>query len=110
MPKGVCDPGPGAFNEMTLTQDGLTCVVRYGWDGVSVFPDCNGPVEDVHLTNPTARTVWVLLPRKGSGNKWEAVLPGADITLTKGGQLNSRGLSTYDKFGDIVTTTINPAP
>lgn len=110
MPKGSCDPSPDAFHVMTLTKGNgdVTVDIRYGWDGVSVYPNCVGPVLQIHYTNTGAVTWYARLPRKTRGQAFVAIPPGTDQTVT-GNTLRQAGLDTLDAVTDLVLTTTPPA-
>lgn len=103
MTKGSCDPGPGQFNEQTLSKGNgtVTVTVRYGWDGVSVFPSCAGPIHDVRVRN-TGTVTWNLLLPNGRQAKNRPIVPGADQTFS-GAQLAAIGLVT---LADIQALTL----
>lgn len=110
MPKGSCDPGPGAFNETTLSKGGgaVTVTVRYGWDGVSVYPSCAGPLEDAHVVNASAETWYAHFARRRGGTRTVSIDPGDDRTVT-GAQLAAVGLTTLADIQAVRLTT-SPTP
>lgn len=110
MPKGSCDPSPDPYNQMTLTKgDGTVTVdVRYGWDGVSVYPNCAGPVLQIRYVNTGTVTWYARLPRKTRGQTWVTIPLGTDQTVT-GNALRQAGLDTIDAIADLVLTTTPPA-
>lgn len=101
--KGQCDPGPGQFNLQTLGDSEIVVTVRYGWDGVSLFPDCDGPIQDVRLQNVGTRTRTLSIPA-GRKLKSRDILPGTDVTFT-GAQLAQIGLETA---ADLADMTLSP--
>jgi hypothetical protein len=125
MPIGTCDPATRgqAHNKTALAQEipaeigggAVLYEIVWDWDGVSVIPNCNGPIVSIHVrnTNPTA-TVWVLLPSKKKGSLWVQIDPSTDSTVTQQGQLNTLGLTTradVDRIGFWFTDpAINPPP
>lgn len=97
MPKGICDPSPEPYNTLSLAvADGrVVAEIRWEWDGVSVYPDCDGPVIYVRIRNLSADTFEVLLPnaRRPSG-RIVTIGPGYDQTMTAPGALKNAGLET----------------
>jgi hypothetical protein len=80
-------------DEMYSTGGTIHIRVQWSWDGVSVYPDCNGPIQDVFVENTGTNTWRCLLPAKKRGNPWVDIPPGSANTLT-GNQLNQAGLTT----------------
>lgn len=88
MPAGTCDPATRGdpFNvlEMAVGNGDVMVTIRYGWDGVSVRPECDGP-----LVNGT-----------GSGNVWAIAYQNlGSITYY---------LHTVGRNGQARTFTLNP--
>jgi hypothetical protein len=50
--------------------------VRWTWDGVSVYPECDGPVVQVHYINTGSETWYAHLPLKTRGVTDVAITPG----------------------------------
>lgn len=76
--------------------DGGTCGIytRYTWDGVSQYPTCNGPIDQVRVVNTSATySGKITLPARRRGTTTIIVDPGTDQTV-RGGQLNSFGIET----------------
>lgn len=81
MPTGTCDPATrgDAFNsgELAIEQSeafprgAVLLSYRYGWDGVSVMPDCVGPLLRVRVENFTAATYYGHF--KGRRGTWRRV-------------------------------------
>lgn len=127
MPIGTCDPATrgDAFNATSLERpapDGSGSVlidIHYGWDGVSVRPDCNGPVWYLRVRNNSALPAWALLPNKKQGQLWMQGDPGTDQIIGNataasrtGGvtnQLTSLGLLNYQDVAGIGVTFTPPA-
>jgi hypothetical protein len=105
MTKGSCDPSPELHNKTVLSKDNgrVTFTVRWSWDGVSVYPDCQGPIFDVRVQN-TGPDVWTLSLPEGDTQKTRDLLPGVDQTFT-GQQLAGIGLLTVD---DVANVTLTP--
>lgn len=107
-PKGTCDPGPGLSNEQRIQPgDGIFIDVFYGWDHVSIWPNCDGPIESVHLVNQSGQSWWVHVPQ-GRKSKAIQVTTGTDLMIT-GPQLATIGLETLaDLSGLIWRPTSDP--
>jgi hypothetical protein len=110
MTKGNCDPGPGNFNETTVSKANgqVTITVRSSWDGVSVFPNCAGPIEDAHVVNASAATWYAHFARKRGGVRTVSIAPGDDRTVTAA-QLAAVGLDTLADI-QAVRLTASPTP
>jgi hypothetical protein len=72
----------------------FTC--RWGWDGVSTFPDCDGPILDVTLTNSSPHAWQIQLP-VGRAAKTRTLAAGASRTWTST-QVASIGLVNASDF------------
>jgi hypothetical protein len=104
--KGSCDPAPDLFNVQTLSKGNgtVTIDIRYGWDGVSAYPDCQGPLIRVRVTNTGAQTWYAHLQGRRGQPRTVAIEPGAARNYT-GTQLASVGLETVDDISDLTLTT-----
>jgi hypothetical protein len=102
MPTGTCDPASRGqtYNEMALEypapdgSGGVLVDARYGWVGVWVRPDCNGPITFLRTRNTSGMTAWVNLPNKKKPPLWVQIDPGTDTTITAAGQLRNLGLES----------------
>lgn len=79
----------------------------FDWDGLSVWPDCNGPVTLLRVRNTSNVTAWALLPDKKKGSPWVQGNPGTDLTITQA----TKGQSSLSSLGltnalDVKTVTI----
>jgi len=83
--------------------------IRYGWDGTSVRPNCDGPVSYIRTRNTSNMIAWALLPNKKKGAAWVQIDPGTDTTITAAGQLNNLGLSNQSDVQAVGITFENPA-
>jgi hypothetical protein len=109
MPIGTCDPASrgDAYNSVTLEErapNGSGSVltdVRYGWDGTSVMPNCDGPVSYLRTRNTSNMTAWAMLPNKKRGSKWVQIDPGTDATITAAGTLRNLGLENYSDVAGV---------
>lgn len=115
--KGSCavDPTIG-FNEETLAKGNgaIQVDVQFGWDNVSVFPTCDGPLFNAHVTNTTsganAQTWYAVFPRphRPHGNPIVITMgPGFDQTYTAQ-QLSAVGLSSFSDIDAFDLTQTNP--
>lgn len=99
MPEGTCDPASrGDEFNVTETAEGggdVLITIRWGWDGVSVRPDCDGPVRDIHVRNVSQTTYYANLPNKKKGNRNIEIPPGTDVVISGTGQLKQYGLENY---------------
>lgn len=108
--KGQCNPAPEQFNEQTLALDNgrVRITTLYGWDGVSVYPDCLGPIESVRIQNGSARDWYVMVPLSRRGNITFRAVPGADKTYA-GTQLALLGLQTNTDLSELNWSSTRPA-
>lgn len=83
--------------------------VHYVWDGVSVWPNCDGPVTSLRTRNTGDTTGWALLPDKKKAPLWMQINPGTDVTITAKGQLANLGLSNASDVQSVTITYTNPA-
>ena len=108
MPAGTCDPASrgDASNQMAYeipAPDGSGSVlvdIRYGWDGTSTMPNCDGPVISIFTRNNSAMTAYAALPNKKKPPLYVRIDPGTDVTITQQGQLNNLGLT---KASDVIS-------
>lgn len=111
MPIGTCDPASrgDAFNIVEIVEGQVSILCRYGWDGVSVMPTCDGPVEDIRVRNTGTVTMYATLPNKRRGGKFIEIPPGTDSTLS-GAQLTSLGLTSYSDVAGVGLHYTSTAP
>lgn len=113
MPIGTCDPASRG-DEYNITElaaginGSVVITVRSGWDGVSVRPNCDGPVKDIRVRNTGTATHWALLPAKKRGSLWVEIPPGTDATISSPGQLSNLGLSNYSDIAGVTITDVQP--
>jgi hypothetical protein len=96
MGRGDCLPRPGEqflTDEMYRGNGAVHILVRWSWDNVSVYPACDGPIQDVFVENTGVETWRCLLPNKKRGNPWVDIPAGFSDTIT-GNRLNQAGLTT----------------
>jgi hypothetical protein len=114
---GNCDPASRGEtqNEFEIDvpiqgQPGAYMAVEchFTWDGVSVWPFCDGPVIYLRTSNTSVVTVWALLPDKKRGDPWVAIPPGT-TTITRKQDLSTLGLSNATDVQRVTLTAISPA-
>lgn len=108
MPAGTCDPASRGqtFNSVTVEDGPVLIDCRFGWDGVSVRPSCDGPVTFLRVRNTGAVSWYARLPNKKKGNPWVEIPPGTDTQLSAG-QRNQLGLQNYS---DVAGVGLGPTP
>lgn len=106
--KGSCDPAPDPYNVQTLTKGNgtVTIDIRYGWDGVSVWPECAGPILRIRVTNTGNQTWYAHLQGRRGQPVTIAIEPGAARNYS-GSQLAQVGLVTVADISDL-TLTLTP--
>lgn len=106
MPRDTCDPAPNEFNKTVLSKDDgrVTFTCRWRWDGVSVQPNCQGPIEDVRVQN-TGPNTWELSLPNSTTQKTRLLVPGEDRTFT-GQQLAGIGLLKVSDIEGVVMTQV----
>lgn len=113
MPEGTCDPATrgAAYNEMIQMEGPVTIYARYGWDGVSVKPDCDGPVSLIRGTNASTTETWYV-HFKGRKGTWRAVplAPGETREVTANNQLRQLGLADASDLEGIYITRSQTPP
>jgi hypothetical protein len=101
MPSGTCDPASrgDSYNQTAYevpAPNGSGSVLvdcRYGWDGTSVMPNCDGPIQSIRTRNTSDMAAWANLPNKKKPPTWVQIDPGTDITISAKGQLSNLGLT-----------------
>lgn len=82
-----------------ITPDGsgyINIAWAFVWDGISIYPDCDGDVTRFFLSNTSQMTAWASLPAKKSGDRWFQIDPGAVIgPVTSPGQLQQNGIRRH---------------
>lgn len=110
MPKGTCDHtlDPNGFNTLRLTKANgdVMLEVRWEWDGVSVWPECDGPVIRARASNTGTQTWYAHVPRARGGTRTIEIAPG-DVKTWTGAQLATVGLDTLTALTDF---TLNTSP
>lgn len=114
---GSCDHNArgAAYNEFSIQQrladDSGSVLIdcRYTWDGVSVWPYCDGPVVYLQTRNTGTSPAWALLPDKKRGNPWVQIDPGTDVVITAKGTLGNLGLSNAQDVQTVTLSSTDPA-
>lgn len=117
MPAGTCDPASrgDAYNGFAMEvplpdASGAVLVdVRYGWDGVSVRPNCDGPISYLRTRNTGTSPAWALLPNKKKSPLYVQIDPGTDVTITAKGQLSNLGLTNATDVQGVGFVFTSPA-
>lgn len=104
------------FNTKAQSTMGVGIEVRWDWDGVSVYPDCDGPLVNgtgggntwaVRATNPTDSTWYVHTIRARDGQAMTySIVPGQTVTLTA----NQAAANGYDSIKDWLNLTLTTTP
>lgn len=107
MPQGTCDPGLSLFNETVLSKDNgrVTITIRWSWDGVSVWPDCTGPIVAVAMRSTSPRA-WLAGFPAGRAAKTRVVTAGMSRVFT-GAQLTTIGLVSIADVAEFVMTDLS---
>lgn len=81
---------------------------KYGWDNVSIRPDCIGPLLSAVISNNNPETWYAHF--KGRRDTWRKleIASGASLPLNKG-QLNSRGFQDNTDLENMTFST-DPNP
>jgi hypothetical protein len=116
MPSGTCDPASrgDAYNQVAEevpAPDGSGSVLidcRFGWDGTSVMPNCDGPTQSIRTRNNSGQTAWASLPNKKKAPPYVQIDPGTDVTVTAQGQLNNLGLTKYSDVAAVQIVFTKP--
>ena len=118
MPAGTCDPASrgdewneGAYS-VPLADGGVVSVTyQYGWDGVSVRPNCNGPLNSLSVQN-TSTTLSGYAHFKGRRGHPRVIEipPGFSRTFNQR-QLSQRGIEDYSDLDNFyLTDSPDPPP
>lgn len=97
MPIQSCDPAAHGVTFFTVEYDVDAVVfvtIQWDWDGVSTYPDCDGPLRSARLRNDSDVTYYCNLPAKKKGLRNFEIPPHSDNTYTPQ-QLRQAGLDTY---------------
>jgi hypothetical protein len=111
MRTGVCTGPQGFALEIPLPNASgyVLCEVAFTADGVSLYPNCDGPVDSLRTRNTGTQTAWALLPDKKKPPLWVQIDPGTDITVSAAGQLNNLGLTKASDIRSVRLSFTNPA-
>lgn len=87
---------------LTENQSGYVLLdIEFVHDGVSVRPNCDGPITKLRTKNTSNQTAWALLPNKRRGDKWVQLNPGTDVTIANQGTLNQIGVETFNDAAGV---------
>lgn len=102
MTKGSCDPTPATVNHLQFdVADGQVAIdVTWAWDGISIWPDCDGPVQSIQVKN-LGTTPYTLQIPNGRKAKTVTLTPGFNQTYTSAGQFKQFGVETYRDLLDV---------
>jgi hypothetical protein len=82
---------PTALDTTLSKDDGqVTITIRATWDGISAWPDCDGPVIDIAFRNTSPRA-WLLQFPSGKAAKTRVLSSGMN-RLFSGATLTTLGL------------------
>lgn len=71
-----------SLSNLTEDRSGYVLVdVHFTHDGVSIRPNCDGPIIWLRLRNTSSQTVWALLPHKKKGSPWFQIDPNTDQVI-----------------------------
>ena len=110
-----CDPAAygRTYNTLMLDEQGVGLEIRWVWDGVSTFPDCDGSLVDggagqnrwaVRVHNPTATTFYAHTTRKNGQPATYTLNPGQTVTITAT-QASANGYSLISDFANLTLST-----
>jgi hypothetical protein len=109
IPGDSCDPGSSGFNVTQIVRDNarVAVTIRSTWDGVSAWPNCDGPIVDVTLRN-TSPKAWLLSVPFGRTSKTRTVASSAN-RIFSGTQLATIGLVNTSDLADLTLTDMSVA-
>jgi len=109
MPPRQCDPSPDAHNVVELHIDNDQCEARFlwDWDGISVFPNCAGPLFRGRVRNNTVNVTYYahFIGNRGTPRTIQ-LDPGLD-EVRNAAWLAQRGL---DSYSDLSSFSIDTSP
>lgn len=120
MPTGTCDPASRGqtFNTTIMARGNgkVEIVIRWGWDGVSVLPECEGPLVNgtgpvenrwaVQVTNSDTTSWWVhTVGKRGQPRDYE--FAAGSVTKFTRAQAANNG---YDSYSDFSALTLDQDP
>lgn len=112
MPIQSCNPADrgATFNaaamELPIGNGHVLAEYRYTWDGISVWPACDGPLTLLHVRNTSSQVAYALCPGKKKGDLWVEIPAGTDTNIGAG-QRNQLGL---ENASDIAGVGISATP
>lgn len=122
MPAGTCDPATRgqAFSvlQLAVANGDVMLTIRFGWDGVSVRPNCDGPLINgtgvasnrwaVQAQNLSQTTYYAHTIRKNGQLARYTLGPGATGNVTVA-QASANGYTAASDFGSLSMST-DPNP
>jgi hypothetical protein len=113
VPTGTCDPATrgATFNEFEVAWFNGAVVMkgRFGWDGTSVRPNCDGPLTQLTGINTTGNTYWAWFLSKSGVARSIQMGPGFNQTITNP-QLRNQGFNNRSDCDGITVTDTNASP
>lgn len=106
-----CPPSGRVSYEVPLNDESGYVLVdaTYTHDGVSVRPNCDGPITTLRTRNTGMSPAWALLPNKRKGDPWYRIDPGDDLSVSAKGTLNNLGLSNVQDVIGVGFQFTDPA-
>lgn len=117
MPIGTCDPAtrgdPYNVVQLAVGNGDVFVTIRYGWDGTSVRPDCDGPLVNgagagnvwaVSYINAGQTTYYMHTVGTNGQARTLTLNPGASGTLTRN-QANAQGYINRSDVDSLSLTT-----
>lgn len=104
--KGQCNPAPDPYNVQQQGKgDGDVLVwIAYGWDGVSIYPDCHGPLVGARTQNTSPTVTWYVHLLGRRGQPVTVAIPPNSTRTYSATQLSNVGLDSVDDISDLTLT------
>lgn len=113
MPAGTCDPATrgATFNEFEVAwfEGAVVMKGRFGWDGVSVKPNCDGPLIRLQGINTTQQTYYAWFLSKSGTPRSITMGPGFNQIVTQP-TLGNQGFNSYSDCDGITVTETPVSP
>jgi hypothetical protein len=105
-----CNPAPDPYHviQMAKANGAVFVEVGYGWDGISVYPNCVGPIVGARVTNNDTKPWYAWFPKARGGFR-TVTLPAGEARTYSAAQLAAVGLVTLEDIS-AVTLRDTPAP
>lgn len=112
MPGGTCDPASRGleYDEFAQMSGPVSIYGQYGWDGVSVRPECDGPVSLLRGTNESDTDTWYV-HFQGRVGAWRtlSLAPGEVREITDSTELQELRLANAsDLEGIYISRSAEP--